>query len=216
MKKIILFILSVFILIGFGFSSSSTSVSASQESISNKIIRFHVIANSDTDADQALKLKVRDGILSYLSLKLKDSKSIEESKTILKNNDAAVLKIAKQIIKENGYSYKVISDLSRENFPVKSYGPITLPQGNYQAYRIIIGSGKGRNWWCVMFPPLCFVDITKSQVAISKTQADMKKVLTDDEYSLVDNTVPSTEKEKDTYVIKFKVVELFDEIFKLF
>jgi len=67
-----------------------------------------------------------------------------------------------------------------------------------------------------MFPPLCFVDITKSQVAISKTQADMKKVLTDDEYSLVDNTVPSTEKEKDTYVIKFKVVELFDEIFKLF
>ena len=216
MKKIILFILSVFILIGFAFSSSWTSVSASQESISNKIIRFHVIANSDTDTDQAVKLKVRDGILSHLSLKLKDSKSVEESKTILKNNDAVVLNIAKQIIKENGYSYKVISDLSRENFPVKSYGPITLPQGNYQAYRIIIGSGKGHNWWCVMFPPLCFVDITKSQVAINKTQADMKKVLTNDEYSLVDNTIPSTEKEKDNYVIKFKVVELFDEIFKLF
>ena len=214
MKKIISIFISIFILVCFISNLSWTSVSANQESISNKIIRFHVIANSDTDSDQALKLKVRYAVLNYLSPKLKSSKDINESKTILKDNDNQVLKIAEQIIKENGYSYKVISDLSRENFPIKSYGPITLPQGNYQAYRIVIGSGKGHNWWCVMFPPLCFVDITKGQVAINKTQGEMKKVLTKDEYNLVDNTRLPTEETQNKYIIKFKVVEWFRKIFK--
>lgn len=214
MKKIILGILSIFILICFVSNLSWTKVSASQESISNKIIRFHVIANSDTDSDQSLKLKVRDAVLNYLSPKLETSKNIDESKIILKNNDAMVLKISQEIIKGNGYTYKVISDLSRENFPIKSYGPITLPQGNYQAYRIVIGSGKGHNWWCVMFPPLCFVDITKGQVAINKTQGEMKKVLTKDEYNLVDNTELDARENQNKFIIKFKVVEWFKEIFK--
>ena len=214
MKKIISCIFSVFIIICFISSVSWTSVSANQESISSKIIRFHVIANSDTDSDQALKLKVRDAVLNYLSPKLESSRDINESKTILKNNDAMILKISEKIIKENGYSYKVITDLSRENFPIKSYGPITLPQGSYQAYRIVIGSGEGHNWWCVMFPPLCFVDITKGQVAITKTQGEMKKVLTVDEYNLVDNTRISTEENQGKYIIKFKVVELFNQVFK--
>ncbi|MBC8061132.1 MAG: stage II sporulation protein R [Clostridiaceae bacterium] len=213
MKKIISCILSILIIICFASSLSWSNVSANQESISNKIIRFHVIANSDTDSDQALKLKVRDAVLSYLSPKLETSKNIDESKTILKNNDTMVLKIAEKIIKENGYAYKVVSDLSRENFPVKSYGPITLPQGNYQAYRIVIGSGEGHNWWCVMFPPLCFVDITKGQVAINKTQGEMKKVLTVEEYDLVDNTRPPTEEIQDKYIIRFKIVDWFNEIF---
>ena len=214
MKKIISGIISVLILICFMSDISWTSVSASQESISNKIIRFHVIANSDTDLDQSLKLKVRDAVLTYLSPKLKTSKDINESKMILKNNDAMVLKISQRIIKENGYSYNVISDLSRENFPIKSYGSITLPQGNYQAYRIVIGSGKGHNWWCVMFPPLCFVDITKGQVAINKTQGEMKQILTKDEYNLVDNTRLPTEENPTKFIIKFKVVEWFRKIFK--
>lgn len=214
MKKLISGIISVIILVCFTSNLSFTSVSASQESISNKIIRFHVIANSDTDSDQALKLKVRDAVLNYLAPKLKASKDINESKIILKDNDAMVLKISQKIIKENGYSYAVISDLSRENFPIKSYGPITLPQGNYEAYRIVIGSGKGHNWWCVMFPPLCFVDITKGQVAINKTQGEMKKVLTKDEYNLVDNAKLPVEENHNQFIIKFKVVEWFSKIFK--
>ena len=213
MKKIILCIFSIFIFICIVLNLSGTSASANQESISNKIIRFHVIANSDSDSDQALKLKVRDAVLNYLSPKLISAKNINESKIILKNNNAMILKIAKQIIKENGYSYEIISDFSRENFPIKSYGTITLPQGNYQAYRIIIGSGKGHNWWCVMFPPLCFVDITKSQVAINKTQDEMKEVLTKDEYNLVDNTQLQADEPNDKLIIKFKVVEWFKDIF---
>ncbi|MDP4176821.1 MAG: stage II sporulation protein R [Bacillota bacterium] len=200
---------------------SSTNI---QKSISKKIIRFHVIANSDTDEDQALKLKVRDNVLAYITPKLKNSKSIEESRKILLKNDAEINKIAVSTVKNNGYKYTVKTQLSNENFPIKSYGNITLPQGNYEAYRIIIGSGEGHNWWCVMFPPLCFIDITKGEVSNQQTEKEMKQVLTDKEFSAVDNsskndidTHSSNENKtsKDNKIqVKFKVVEVIKKVFK--
>lgn len=179
--------------------------------ISTKLIRFHVIANSDSKDDQNLKLKVRDKILQYISPKLKNSSSIEESRNILKDNDEEVKKIALQCIKDNGYNYSVKTTLGRENFPVKTYGNITLPQGNYEAYRIIIGSGSGKNWWCVMFPPLCFVDITKGQIAYDKNEKEMKRVLNDDDYKRIDNEDKSSDKD-DKIVYTFKIKEVIDEI----
>ncbi|GKX64921.1 stage II sporulation protein R [Inconstantimicrobium mannanitabidum] len=186
---------------------SDTEATDLSNEISGKLIRFHVIANSDTKEDQSLKLKVRDEILKYISPKLKNSSSIEESRKILKDNDNEIKKIAVNCIKSNGYNYTVKSTLGHENFPVKTYGNITLPQGNYEAYRVIIGSGKGQNWWCVMFPPLCFIDITKGQVSYDKTENEMKKVLNDKEYDEIDNR-----KEQTHIEYKFKIKEIFDKI----
>lgn len=180
------------------------------EEISEKLIRFHVIANSDEEKDQALKLKVRDEVLKYIQPLLKESKDIDNSREILKKENGNILKIAKAVIEENGYSYEVDSTLSREYFPVKTYGNITLPQGEYEAYRILIGSGEGKNWWCVMFPPICFVDVTKGAVAYEETEKEMKEVLNDEEYNMINNKASEeSEKNKDNKTVdnsKAKVV----------
>lgn len=182
--------------------------------ISDKLIRFHVIANSDTKQDQNLKYKVRDEILKYISPKLKNSSSIEESRKILKENNSEIIKLASNCIKNNGYNYTVKSTLGHENFPVKTYGNITLPQGNYEAYRVIIGSGKGQNWWCVMFPPLCFIDITKGQISYDKTEAEMKKVLNNKEYDEINNKEDEDKDKEEPHIeYKFKVKEIIDRIF---
>lgn len=220
MKKTIIILLITVILFNIGngvtIKKSENVQAASQETVSEKIIRFHVIANSDSKEDQALKLKVRDEVLKYIAPKLSKSKNIDESRKIILKNDKNIKKIAEDVIKKNNKHYSVKTTLSNENFPVKEYGNITLPEGNYEAYRIIIGSGKGHNWWCVMFPPLCFVDISKGEVAYKETENEMKKVLNDEEYNLVDNK-ENTQKNKgklkkgnmnsDKIIIKSKIYE---------
>ena len=180
-----------------------------QSSIEQKLIRFHVIANSDSVEDQAVKLKVRDKVLQYITPKLKNSKSKEESEKIIRQHDKEIIKIAENTLKDNGYEYKVTTRIGKENFPVKVYGNITLPQGEYDAYKIIIGSGQGKNWWCVMFPPLCFVDITKGEVSYKENEKRMKQVLSDKEYNAVDNT-----RKKDEIKIRFKLVDIIKSIGK--
>lgn len=155
------------------------------QGISEKIIRFHVLANSDSSKDQALKQKVKDEIIKYILPKLKESKSIDETRNILKENDESIVKVALKTIKNEGFNYGVKSQLSKENFPLKRYGTVVLPQGEYEAYRIIIGEGNGQNWWCVMFPPLCFIDITKGEVAEEETEEQMKEHLSKEEYDTI-------------------------------
>lgn len=208
MKKFILSSLAIIIIISILLNSSTVSGKASQSDVASKLIRFHVIANSDDKIDQGLKLKVRDAVLKYISPKLVDCKSIEESRRIINSEDKNIEKIAETIIKENGFKYSVVTALSQEYFPVKTYGNITLPQGKYEAYRIIIGTGSGQNWWCVMFPPLCFVDITKGNIAYQKTEKEMKRVLSDDEYKLVDNTINNNR-----IIVKFKLGEILSKLF---
>lgn len=210
LKKIMYVLLIIAIILeGGAYVSNASEVRNADKdlkSIENKVIRFHVLANSDSVEDQALKLKVRDKVLEYISPKLKESNSIQESRKILKENDDIIIKICETVIKNNGYVYDVKTTLSKENFPVKSYGIITLPQGNYEAYRILIGSGNGKNWWCVMFPPLCFVDITKGQISYDKTKVQMQKVLSSEEYGMVENREP-----KQKIEVKFKLLEIFKE-----
>ncbi|MBU3143165.1 stage II sporulation protein R [Clostridium sp. CF012] len=208
MKKVILTSITIIITISIVLNGSNVATKATQSDIAGKLIRFHVIANSDDKIDQGIKLKVRDSVLEYVSPKLADSKSIEQSREIINNEDKNIKKIAQSVINENGFKYSVVTTLSQEYFPVKTYGNITLPQGKYEAYRIIIGKGSGQNWWCVMFPPLCFVDITKGNVSFDKTESEMKEVLSEDEYNLVDNTV-----NKNKIVVKFKLLEIFNKLF---
>ncbi|WP_346869196.1 stage II sporulation protein R [Clostridium sp. UBA5119] len=243
MKKIISIVVTIFFIVillvkiqgveaANFISENKMSDNVSIEDISGKLIRFHVIANSDSEKDQNLKLKVRDKVLEYVQPLLKNSKNIEESREILSRENKKVLEIAREVIKENGYDYSVESTLDKENFPVKTYGNITLPQGEYEAYRIIIGTGEGQNWWCVMFPPICFVDITKGEVAYEETEEEMKKVLDDEEFNMVDNTNSenvSSEKieeikevgdaladntEDNNIVIKFKIEDILKNLFK--
>ncbi len=183
------------------------STSSEQKNISNKIIRFHVLANSDSIEDQSLKLKVKDEIIKYMMPKLDKSNSIDESRKILKENDKEIKKIAENIINKNGYKYSVNTYLGQEQFPIKTYGNITLPQGQYEAYKIVIGNGQGQNWWCVMFPPLCFVDVTKGEVSTKETEQKMKKVLKEEELKAINNS-------KNSYEIKFKVVEEINKLKK--
>lgn len=189
------------------------------EDIVDKIIRFHVIANSDSDEDQALKLKVRDRVVEFISGKLDKSISLEESREIILSNKEEMEGIAREVIEENNYSYGVVSNLSRENFPDKVYGDVIFPQGEYEAYRIIIGDGDGENWWCVMFPPLCFVDGTKEVVDSSEVKKQIEEGEEDSPNENVKEKNIEEEKDKEIkgenekgkIVFKFKI---FDFLFK--
>ena len=143
----------------FVFVSAISYVSAVSNNIADSVFRLHVIANSDSNEDQELKYKVRDAVLEYMNSITIDCSSKEESIQIAKEHEDEFYKIAKQTIEENGYDYSVNIKIGNFNFPTKTYGDISLPAGNYDALRIEIGNASGQNWWCVMFPPLCFVDV---------------------------------------------------------
>ncbi|MGG7059934.1 stage II sporulation protein R [Clostridium tertium] len=210
MRNKILIVVLILIILNL---SSCTSIESGQgfnldnelvyEDIVNEIIRFHVIANSNSDEDQSLKLKVRDKVIEFVSSNLRDAKSLDEARQFLIDNKSDIESIAKAVVNENGYSYNVTSTLSRENFPDKVYGDVVFPQGEYEAYRILIGEAKGENWWCVMFPPLCFVDGTK-EVVDSKAVIN---TLESNKESNKDSDRPTENK------IKFKF-KLFEILFK--
>ena len=165
-----------------GASVSANTSGAEEASYKEKIIRFHVLANSDSAEDQALKLKVRDAVLASMNDKFKQSTSIEETREIVLSNIESMENTARQTIKAENKNYPVAIKLEPHQFPTKTYGNFTLPAGEYEAVRILIGQGKGANWWCVMFPPLCFVDINNATVNQETDQA-MKEHLTQEEYN---------------------------------
>ena len=176
------------------------------EEIKDKLIRFHVIANSDTEEDQSLKLKVRDKVVEALSEKLKGVTSLEEAEIILNDNIDYVNNIAKDVILNNNYDYEVNTMLSYENFPDKVYGDYVFPQGNYEAFRVIIGSGQGRNWWCVMFPSLCFVDESKSDVNSDNLKQEIENIKPKE--------INNLNNENDDIKFKSKMVDVVKNLFK--
>jgi stage II sporulation protein R len=170
-----------------------------QKGIAEDIIRFHVIANSDSAQDQALKLKVKDKLVECLSPLLSNAKSITEARTIISENLALIQASAEASIKQNGYHYPVKVTLENCYFPLKVYGNCTFPPGVYEALRVKIGAAEGKNWWCVMFPPLCMVDETYS-IVDEKTDQKLKHLLTEEEY----DTLVS---QKKPVKVKFKLWE---------
>ena len=184
------------------------------EDYKDKLIRFHVLANSNSDEDQELKLKVRDAIINYLKPKLINSNSINESENIIKNEYDNLEKIARDIIVENGYNYEVKVGIDYSTFPTKQYSSIVLPAGEYKALRIIIGEGKGKNWWCVMFPPLCFVD-EENGVIDKSTDDKLKEVLTKEEYELITQNNKNEDKNniKTRVKVKSKISEVLSHLF---
>ncbi len=159
-KKLIL-VLSLFI-ISFIYIIHPYLENQAKKGFKDEIIRFHIKANSDREEDQALKLKIRDSILKEMEEKFKDTKSLDESREIIEENMMAMKSITEKVIKEEGEDYSVAVTLGQDNFPTRKYGNLVFPAGEYETLLITLGEGRGQNWWCVMFPPLCFVDITHS------------------------------------------------------
>lgn len=207
---LILSLVAVISIMTISISGEVKKISTASEDYKDKLIRFHVIANSDSDEDQNLKLKVRDAIINYLQPKLLESESIEESESIIKKEYDELEKISKSIISENRYDYDVKVGIDYSEFPTKQYSNVVLPAGEYKALRIIIGEGKGKNWWCVMFPPLCFVDEQKG-IIDKDTDDKLREVLTEEEYELISQ---KTSKQMNRVQVKFKIVEIIQNIIK--
>lgn len=172
--------------------------------IANRVFRLHVLANSDSEEDQNLKYKVRDNLLAYMNEICGNCQSKEEAISLVEEKKEAFKQIALDTIKNEGYSYDVTIQIGNFEFPTKDYGDISLPAGYYDALRVEIGEAKGHNWWCVMFPPLCFVDIT-SGVVPEESKEFLENTMTEEEFALVSNDSNSELK------FKFKLLEFFNE-----
>ena len=203
MKKIECMIISLCIgvIITFAFS---VYAEATEKSISAGIIRLHVIANSDTDADQNLKLRVRDRVIEKAGSLFVGHKDKNSAIAKLTEHKEQIAQIAKSVVEEYGYDYEISVTVGRSDFPTKTYGNATFPAGTYDALKIVIGEGEGKNWWCVLFPPLCFVDATTATLTEESDQM-LKSSLTDEQYDMItgEGGLPVQ--------VKFKTYELWQE-----
>ena len=198
-RKVKMFLTSVII----GVCLTSCLQAYSQKvmaDISSNVVRLHVLANSDSEVDQQLKLKVRDGIIDYLEPLLKDVSDVEETKQIIGENIVKIEHEAEKIVKKYGYTYNVTAMSGNYNFPTKVYENAQFPKGNYDALRIVIGNGNGQNWWCVLYPQLCFSKSNNGTLS-QESETKLQNVLTDDEYDMITS--------KSDINFKFKIVEWF-------
>lgn len=158
-----------------------------QRELAEKVFRFHVLANSDSKEDQALKMQVKEAVISYMKQELPVSESAEATKAWACQNLSDIVRVAKQVVEEKGYPYPVTAKVMVCDFPDKTYGDITFPAGEYEALRIEIGEAKGQNWWCVLYPNLCFIDAVHAVVP-KEGKEELKEVLEEDTYRMVTTT----------------------------
>lgn len=195
--SIILLLLILFLSINIKYY-----VSAISNDLKENIFRLHIIANSNSEKDQELKLKVRDSIISYMK---KISEKCEKKEDIIKQVKIHIKdleNISNNIITENGFDYKVNIEIGEFYFPTKHYGNISMPAGTYDALKIKIGDAKGENWWCSLFPPLCFTNIS-SGIINEEAKNNLEKNLENEEYSIITSTSTS-------YKFKFKLIEILN------
>lgn len=205
MKKLILIIVIAAIFLGYQYRSYE----AQKADISNRLIRLHVIANSDSALDQSVKLKVRDAIIKAMDPKFEGKYDINRARELINDNLNNIQAIADNVLKENGMNYKAKVEFGRFDFPIKRYGSIVLPPGNYEALRVVLGNGNGKNWWCVMFPPLCFADISHG-LTTPQTEDNLNQVLSDEQLSMID------ENKDHEIVFKFKIYEVIEKTLDAF
>lgn len=202
LKTAILLLLLLFLYV---FISAHSYVSAVSEDISQSVFRLHVLANSNSEEDQNLKLKVRDALLDYMNELCLNCSTKEEAINIANEHKYEFQEIAERTIKENGYDYSVKININNFYFPTKNYGDISLPAGYYDALRVEIGEAKGQNWWCVMFPSLCFIDVT-SGVVDDEAKENLEENMEEESYSIISENADNL-----GIKFKFKLIEFFSE-----
>ena len=178
-----------------------------QQDIAGEIIRFHVRANSDTAEDQQLKLLVKEALVGYMGGLLKGAASRDEAKEILEDNIENIENVAKGVINDNKKEYNVKAYFEDSYFPVKIYGDMTFPQGVYEAFRVDIGKADGRNWWCVLYPSLCFADLTHGSME-NEAKKELEAVLDEDELELLYENQSGSRRE---CVYEFKIFKFLNK-----
>lgn len=155
-----------------------------QQELADEVLRFHVLANSDTKEDQELKMQVKEVILIYLKQYLPQSATLLETKQWVLEHLEELEEVAEEVLRSDASDYEVCAKLEKVKFPQKTYGDITFPAGEYEALRIEIGEARGENWWCCLYPNLCFIDAVHAVVPESGKQ-ELKNILDDDSYEMV-------------------------------
>lgn len=205
MKFLKRLILILILLVTFIIVSAISYVSAVSHNISDSVFRLHVIANSDSKEDQNLKYIVRDNLIAYMNTLTKNITSKESAIQIAKEHEKDFYNIAIKTIRDNGFDYDVKIEIGNSYFPTKNYGDIALPAGYYDALKVEIGKSAGQNWWCVMFPPLCFVDMSTGIVP-DESKKVMKDNLPEEEYALISESNTTS-----NLNLKFKLIEFFSK-----
>ena len=200
-KKYFILLILLFLYISI---SAMSYVNAVSTHLADSVFRLHIIANSNSIEDQNLKYKVRDAEIAYLSSISENTNSKEEVISLVKKNLDKFQAIAEKVVKESGYNYKVSIKVNEFYFPTKNYGDISLPAGTYDALRIELGSATCQNWWCVMFPPLCFVDVS-SGIVPEESKEILESNLSEEEFAIIS-------KENKEVTFKFKLLEFFNNI----
>ncbi len=198
-KKIMLIF---FLFIVYLFLSMYTYANNVSSDIANSVFRLHVIANSNSKEDQELKYLVRDNLISYMNILCNNISTKEEAIKLAEEHKGEFYEIAKRTIVENGFDYDVKIEIGNFAFPTKTYGDIALPSGYYDALKVEIGNFQGENWWCVMFPSLCFVDITNGVVP-EESKNNLQLNLNEEDYNVIAS-------EHTDYQFKFKIIEFFE------
>ena len=191
---------SIVLLLIAGVMLLSLWLEGAQNALARDVVRLHVLANSDSEADQELKLKVRDRVLAETEPLLEGIENRKETKTVLTYALEHLAQAGADTVAEEGYSYSVAISLEETWFPTRQYEDFALPAGNYTALRVVIGEGEGRNWWCVVFPPLCLGAVSE-RVEATAAMAGLNAK----EIALITA-------EEGEYIIKFKLLELWDEL----
>ena len=197
-KYFIIFILLFLYVMLYSFSYANNVVS----DLSNSLFRLHVIANSNSKEDQNLKYLVRDELISYMNTLCSNVSSKEQAIAIANEHLDDFQKIANDVIFQNGFNYSARVQIGNFAFPTKTYGDISLPAGYYDALKVELGKAEGKNWWCVMFPSLCFVDINNGIVP-EESKEELQSSLLEEDYNLISAN-------NSEYKLKFKIVELFE------
>lgn len=167
--------------------AAEEKISRTQKELAGEVLRFHVLAESDSKEDQAVKLKVRDAVICYMKKELPKSSSAEDTKMWAKEHLSQLEAVAEAVIREEGASYGAKAEVVSCYFPDKQYGDVFFPKGYYEALRIELGSAEGHNWWCVLYPNLCFTDAACA-VVDEEGKQELKNVLTEEEYEMVTAT----------------------------
>ena len=171
-----------------------------QPEIADKILRFHVLANSDSKEDQEVKKKVRDAVGAMMEPRLAGSTNLEETEAIVQRSMENIVEVATETLEDNGYHYGASARLANVEFPVKSYGAYTFPAGEYEALQVTLGEGEGHNWWCVLYPNMCFRG-SVYEVPSDEAKHALREVLTPEEYEDIFR--------HGKYQIRFKFLEYF-------
>ena len=206
MQKIKTFFIIFLLFVLFLFVTFVSYASSVSSDLSNNFFRLHIIANSNSTEDQELKLKIRDTVISYMNTLDYNNLSKEQAINITEENLNNLKRLVEETIRDNGFKYSCNLEIGNYYFPTKYYGNISLPSGYYDALKINIGDAKGKNWWCSLYPPLCFTDVSAG-VINDAGEGMLKNNLTDDEYLLI---TKGNEKIK----LKFKIVEIISKYSK--